>query len=331
MTIKHSQGQYEIQFALDWSQLPTDRIVITDENLMRVYGGNENLKNAVVVPPGEGSKSLEVYSAVIRTLAQRRVSRKTTLVAFGGGVVGDLAGFLAASYMRGIAFIQIPTTLLAMVDSSVGGKVGIDLPEGKNLVGAFKPPTAVFIDTSLLATLPEREVRAGMAEIWKYGYILDRDLVTRLEETYAADEAVIHRCIQLKAQVVEADEFETNGERAKLNFGHTIGHAVEAAMAYEGMLHGEAISIGMVAEARLGEHMGFTQPGTAETIQRHLNSQGLPTRIPGHLSQDQLVDAMYRDKKAASGKLAFSLVQSLGECKLVQDVPETAVRWAIKQ
>jgi len=331
MTITHARGSYLIEFAFDPERLPQDRIILTDENLHRLYGEKFGFVDAIVVAHGESSKSLEVYSQVVRELAKRRASRKTTLVAFGGGVVGDLGGFVAATYMRGVPFVQVPTSLLAMVDSSVGGKVGIDLPEGKNLVGAFWPPQAVYIDLAFLHTLPAREVNAGMAEVWKYGYILDRNLLDRLEDSKAADEDTIRRCIELKAQVVEMDEFETNGERAKLNFGHTIGHAVEASMAYEGMLHGEAIAIGMVAEARLGEHLGFTEPGTAKTVRGQLERQGLPTQIPPQLDAEQLLVAMYRDKKATGGKLAFSLVPRLGECKLIPDVPESAVRWAIEQ
>jgi 3-dehydroquinate synthase len=247
-------------------------------------------------------------------------------VALGGGVVGDLAGFVAATYMRGVPLVQIPTSLLAQVDSSVGGKVGIDLPEGKNMVGAFYPPERVSICTETLDTLSQREFDNGMAEVWKAGFILDRSLVDRLVAKSLTRDEMVQRCIEIKRQVVEADEFETNGERAKLNFGHTVGHAVEKLTGYGPVLHGEAISIGMVIEARLGEAIGLSEPGTHDAVEECLGSQGLPTTSLVLRNIDMLIETMRRDKKASGGRLAFSLLTHIGGCKLVEDVPESDVR-----
>jgi 3-dehydroquinate synthase len=256
-------------------------------------------------------------------------------VAFGGGVVGDLAGFLAATYLRGVPFIQVPTTLLAQVDSSVGGKVGIDLPEGKNLVGAFYPPTSVQIPLECLHTLPERELRNGSAEVLKYGLIQDAALWHELEEPLGVGtprlETVVRRCIELKAEVVAEDELETTGRRAILNFGHTIGHALEHRYEYGTLLHGEAISVGMVAEARLGELLGMTPAGTAVAIAKRFEAWGLPTTDPALQEPDSLIDAMRGDKKAQDGRLAFSLLEGIGACKLVEQVDEQVVRRALAE
>jgi 3-dehydroquinate synthase len=253
------------------------------------------------------------------------------VIAFGGGVIGDLAGFAAASYMRGVPLIQVPTTLLSQVDSSVGGKVGIDLPEGKNLAGAFYPPAVVHICREVLDTLSERQMRNGMAEVWKYGFIMDPKLLPQLPPKADALQEVIRRCTELKAQIVEDDEYETRGSRAILNFGHTVGHAIEQVTGYGPVLHGEAISIGMVIESHLGERLGITKAGTTEQISTHLSDYGLPTKMAPALDIDQLVHAMRRDKKAEAGSLAFSLLTKIGECKLIKGVPEGEVRAALAQ
>jgi 3-dehydroquinate synthase len=263
-------------------------------------------------------------------MAQAGCGRNTTLVAIGGGVIGDLGGFLAASYMRGIPYLQVPTTLLSQVDSSVGGKVGVDLPEGKNLVGAFYPPTAVAIPEDVLSHLPERHFANGMAEVLKYGFILDADFSDALNGDDLDLPATVRHCIQIKADVVQADEFERLGIRAKLNFGHTVGHALEQVLRYEHLLHGEAISIGMVAEALLGEQLGVTEPGTTDEVRTRLAKHGLPVEWKGLQESDLLIDAMGRDKKAVDGELAFSLLTKIGECKLVEKVPRSAVRAALQ-
>ncbi|MCZ7580003.1 MAG: 3-dehydroquinate synthase [Fimbriimonadaceae bacterium] len=233
------------------------------------------------MPPGEPTKSVAMLERVARWLAQSGATRRSKVVAFGGGVIGDLAGLAAATYMRGVELIQVPTTLLAQVDSSVGGKVGIDLPEGKNLVGAFHAPTAVWIPPEALMTLPKREFINGAAEVWKYAFAVDSALLSSLESHPLVPESsklkeVIARCIDLKRQIVEQDERDERGIRAVLNFGHTIGHALERASNYESLLHGEAIAIGMAVEARIGEELELSPTGIADQIDRGLSGQGFP-------------------------------------------------------
>jgi len=339
MRIHHRNGSYEVRFetlAAALEALPTDVRIITDTNVVQEYGPHlENRSNVVIVTPGEQSKSLECYGSLLSWLAKSKASRKTTVCALGGGVVGDLAGFVAASYMRGVPFYQIPTTLLSQVDSSVGGKVGVDLKEGKNLAGAFYPPVGVSIPIDALSTLPDRQFVNGMAEVWKYGFIMDAELIKTLSSSgFGVDSpdlsAVVERCIALKAQVVEADEFEKLGIRAILNFGHTVGHAIEFATGYRSILHGEAISVGMVVEARLGEMLGVSRPGVREEVQTYLGQQGLPTSHEMLMDEDALIAAMYGDKKAADGNLAFSLLTDIGGCKLVERIPEGKVREALR-
>lgn len=329
MRIRHSQGEYAIDFIPTvenlFAELPENAVVITDQNV----GGHYRPDREIAVPPGERSKSVETWADLQSSLTRLGASRRTTIVALGGGVVGDLAGFVAATYMRGVPLIQAPTSLVAMVDSSVGGKVGIDLPEGKNLVGAFHPPERVLIATETLQTLPRAEFINGMAEVWKYAFILDPDLGRRLaerESPQSLDPALIERCVDLKRQVVEADEFETGGERAKLNFGHTVGHALEKVANYEGIRHGEAIAVGMVVESRLAERLGLAQTGLAGRVEQCLQAEGLPTASVGLGNVEALMRAMRTDKKASEGRLAFSLVMREGECALVENVPESDVR-----
>jgi 3-dehydroquinate synthase len=289
-----------------------------------------NLRVDLILEPGESSKDFVHYQQVIAALADARVQRKSTVVALGGGVIGDLVGFAAATYMRGIRFIQVPTTLLAQVDSSVGGKVGIDLAQGKNLVGAFYPPCEVIVDTRFIQSLPLREFRCGLAEVLKYGLILDQELWNQLIAsplTALSTElsSVIERCIRLKADVVESDEFETKGERAKLNFGHTVGHAIEVRTGYEKYTHGEAISLGMVAESWIAEKMGIAKRGLSEAIQTGLVQNGLPVRGLLGGNPSDLVQSMKLDKKSENGTLVMSLVTDIGTCELVKDVPESVV------
>ena len=330
LTAHHRLGSYPIRFRSlreTIEGLPENRMIVTDQNVEVHYGSLWAKDDRVLsVPAGEPSKSVQQWSALQSGLSRLGANRLTTLVAFGGGVVGDLAGFVAATYMRGIPLIQVPTSLLAQVDSSVGGKVGIDIPEGKNLVGAFYPPVAVDICVESLATLPEREYRNGMAEVWKYGFILDAALVDRLERKEIGTTETIRRCVELKRDVVEADEFETTGERAKLNFGHTVGHAIEAVAGYGTILHGEAISVGMVVEAALGEAIGLTAKGVRETVCQCLDSAGLPTTSVVLRDIEMLIASMRRDKKASAGKFAFSLLTKIGDCVLCPDVPESDIR-----
>ncbi len=333
MTVRHRLGSYEIAYsALEdvLPRLPDSSFFLTDENVFRLHGDGLDPRRTLILPPGEGTKSIGYLERALEWLADQGASRGSTLVAFGGGVVGDLAGFVASSYMRGIEYVQIPTTLLAQVDSSVGGKVGIDLKAGKNLAGAFYPPASVYICLELLDTLDDRQFNNGMAEVWKYGFIADPALLGAIREggTRASDSQlkdIVGRCIEIKAQIVAEDEFEKTGLRATLNYGHTVGHAIERITNYIGPLHGEAISIGMVVEAKLGEILGITEKGVARSVRDLLEGQGLPVAAPASIQAADLVQSMRGDKKRTSKGLAFSLLTQLGQCKLVQDVAEKDV------
>ena len=256
-------------------------------------------------------------------LLELGADRKTLVVAVGGGVIGDLAGFAAATYARGVAFAQVPTTLLAQVDSSVGGKVGINLPLAKNIVGAFWQPVAVLIDTKTLATMPAREYRSGLAEVVKYGVILDADFFAQLERDAAALlaqrqdvlEKVIARCCRLKADVVEADEREETGLRAVLNYGHTFAHALEAIAGYGELLHGEAVSIGMMCAARLARRLGRIDDEFVQRQEKLLVALKLPVAVP-KLDTDELMAAMVHDKKTEHGKLRFVLPTRMGHVEI---------------
>jgi 3-dehydroquinate synthase len=329
MTIRHTNGTYEVvpttlRDAL--SDLPTDCVIVTDANVASVATLPSGVPT-LVLPAGEATKSLETFGSALGWLAQNGASRRTTVVALGGGVIGDLAGFVAAAYMRGVPCLQIPTTLLAMVDSSVGGKVAVDLSEGKNLAGAFWPPSEVRIPFDALSTLPERQRINGMAEVLKYGFIMDAPL---LERPLHDLRATVLRCVALKAQVVEEDEHETNGRRAILNFGHTVGHAIERLTGYGPILHGEAIAVGMAVEALLGERLGVTPQGTTDSVRETLAEYGLPTAHPVVREVAPMLAAMRGDKKAVGGRLAFSLLTGIGDCKLVAGVPELEVRHVLE-
>ena len=257
---------------------------------------------------------------------------RKTVVAVGGGVVGDLAGFIAATYARGLRFITVPTTLLAQVVSSVGGKVGINLPKAKNMVGAFLQPLGVLIDTATLTTLPANEYRAGLAEVVKYGVILDADFFQYLEANAASlverkDDVlvrVIARCCRLKADVVEKDEREQSGLRAVLNFGHTFGHAFEALAGYGKLLHGEAVAIGMVCAARLAERTGRVDAQFSDRLRSLLSVLGLPVDVP-KLDPGKILDAMMHDKKGQNGKLFFVLPNCMGQVESVRDVSSSDI------
>jgi 3-dehydroquinate synthase len=252
----------------------------------------------------------------------KKFGRDSVVIALGGGVVGDLAGFVAATFMRGIPVVQIPTTLVAMVDASIGGKTAVDTPSGKNLVGAFHPPAAVLVDPQLLATLPLREMRAGFAEIVKHGVIADdvylREVASRASEMLSAEGgfasdrmiSLIVRSVEIKAEIVSRDERE-EGLRKTLNFGHTIGHAVELVSGYS-LLHGEAVAIGMALEGRLAEQIGVAKAGTAAAIVKALQSAGLPTDLPTGFMAGEVIEAMKSDKKGVSGKTRFALPLRVG-------------------
>lgn len=300
--------------------------------LPRVQAGLGDLRHAVfLLPDGEAHKSLEQAGQVFAALAALGASRDATILALGGGVVGDLAGFAAACWMRGIDFVQMPTTLLAMVDSSVGGKTGVNLPQGKNLIGAFHQPRAVIADTSTLATLPAREYRAGLAEVVKYGAIDDAAFFVWLEAhsdaLIAREPAVLAQAIETscrsKAAIVARDEHE-QGDRALLNFGHTFGHALETVAGYGSLLHGEAVAIGMVLAARLSARLGRASPGEGERLAALLQRLGLPT-APPPLDPARLLAAMRLDKKNLGGRLRLILWHGIGKAEIVADVEETAI------
>lgn len=282
----------------------------------------------LTIPPGEGSKSVAEADRLWNALVELRADRKTVIVALGGGVVGDLAGFVAATYARGLAFFQVPTTLLAQVDSSVGGKVAVNLPRAKNMVGAFWQPAGVLIDLDTLDSLPEREYRSGLAEVVKYGMAQDADFFSYLEGSVpqilkrdgAVLETVVARSCRLKADIVEQDEREESGLRAILNYGHTFAHALEAVTAYGQFLHGEAVAIGMVCAARLAQRLGRIDETVVARQASLLTRLGLPTRAQG-LHPPQLLEAMAYDKKVQHGKLRFVLPCRPGQVEVVSEVP----------
>lgn len=301
---------------------------VTDSRVKELYGSwLESCFGAAerfVFPAGEGSKTFETVEAICRAAARARLDRKACFVAVGGGVTGDMTGFAAAIYMRGVDFIQIPTTLLAMVDSSVGGKTGVDLPEGKNLIGAFHQPKLVLIDPDFLGTLSEREIRCGLAEIIKTGVILDAELFASLEEepvslTGRIDPVrytrIIRRCCELKAGVVAADERES-GLRAILNYGHTFGHAVEMLSEFS-ISHGEGVAIGMAAAAELAVARGRLTRAEAERQRRLLEAVGLPVKLPREYPVPAVLEAMTRDKKNAGGRIRVVLPEGIGRAGVV--------------
>lgn len=317
-------------------------ILITDENVRRhATAVQESLQESgwetaeIVVEPGEPTKRLEVVSRCYDRLVELRADRRAVVFAVGGGVVGDLAGFVAATYNRGLPFIQCPTTLLADVDSSVGGKTGVNHPQAKNLIGAFHQPLGVLIDTGVLATLPDREYRAGLAEVVKYGVILDAEffdwLEGHIEELNRRDAATLRHAIarscRLKADVVEKDEYERTGLRAVLNYGHTFGHAYESLAGYGELLHGEAVSIGMIAASRLSERLGRIPPEMTQRQVDLLRGLHLPVRLPpGNWPSGELLARMRLDKKSEAGKLRFVLPTRMGHVELVDGVTEPLVR-----
>lgn len=275
----------------------------------------------LLVPPGEEHKTRELWAHLTDELLASGAGRDTTVVALGGGVVGDLAGFVAATYMRGIPVVQLPTTLLAMVDASVGGKTGVDTPAGKNLVGAFHPPSAVIADPETLASLPAPELRSGSAEMIKHGVVADAryfDDVAAILPRLAADDtgipaeltALIARSVEIKAEVVAGDERE-RGRRKILNFGHTLGHAIEAASGYR-LLHGEAIAIGMALESEIAERIGVAAAGTATRVRAALTAGGLPVVVPLGIDPGQVLAATRSDKKARGGRVEYALPAAIG-------------------
>jgi 3-dehydroquinate synthase len=326
---------------------PSSVLLVSDRRVFSLHGRRamaslERLDvpiHRAIVPAGEPSKSPRQLESIWRRGVQAGLDRRACVVALGGGVVGDLAGFAAATILRGVPLVQVPTSLLAMVDSSVGGKTGINLPEGKNLVGAFHAPRAVFIDTSFLTSLPRRQMRAGWAEIIKAAVIRDAAFFRALERgashgALAAGrglEAAIRSACRIKAEVVGLDEREA-GLRMTLNFGHTLGHGLEAALGYRGLLHGEAVAIGMVFAARLGVALGLARPETSARLEALLRAFGLPLGVPRRLRVDvsKVLDAMARDKKRGREGPRWVLVPEIGRSEIVEGVPWAGVRAAVR-
>ena len=323
---------------------PTAAAVISNPTVARHYGAAalESLQRAgvqaqlITVPAGERFKTLRTVSKVYDSLLEMKMDRKGAVVALGGGVIGDMAGFAAATYMRGIDLYQVPTTLLAQVDASVGGKTGVDLPSGKNLVGAFHQPRAVVIDVSTLRTLPPRELRSGLAEVVKHGIIYDQDFFESLD-SQAEDllarrekplEEAIRRSVEIKRDVVQQDERES-GLRAILNYGHTIGHAIEVLAGYGKYRHGEASSIGMVTEALLAERENLAPRGLASRIAAALARMRLPVKMDMSLDTAEMVAAIRLDKKTLGGKARLALPTRLGECKVFDGITWEALAAAI--
>jgi len=291
----------------------------------------------VILPDGEQYKSLSVLNDVFSALLEKPHGRDTTLVALGGGVIGDLTGFAAASYQRGVRFIQVPTTLLSQVDSSVGGKTAVNHPLGKNMIGAFYQPASVIVDLNCLQTLPARELSSGLAEVIKYGIILDADFFTWLEDNMDALLALdmsamaycIRRCCELKAEVVAADERES-GMRALLNLGHTYGHAIEAEMGYGNWLHGEAVAAGMVMAAFTAHRLGQFSLQDVERIKRLLARAGLPISGPQEMTAESYLPHMMRDKKVLAGKLRLVLPTAIGQSEVRSGVSHEMVLASIE-
>lgn len=315
-------------------------VIVTDSNVGPIYAEtvSASLRAAgmdvfvITVSAGEASKNMEQVTAICREMLQEGLDRKSFLVALGGGVVGDLAGFAAAIFQRGIPCIQIPTTIVSQVDSSVGGKTGVNTPEGKNLVGAFHQPELVIADVETLSTLEEREFNEGFAEIIKHAAIRDASLLDLVEERETIRDHLVElvsRNVLIKAAVVEEDERETTGTRALLNFGHTIGHGIEAAGGYGRFLHGEAISLGLVAATRLSvEHSGLPAEDAARII-RCLEDYGLPVRLEDDISDEAVLSAMQRDKKFEGGQIRFVLLGALGSAFVSSDLLQSDLEWAL--
>lgn len=326
--------------------LPASRaLIVTDDNVAALYGERAAaaLRSAgltaelAVIPPGEESKSLAVAETLYSRAIAAGLDRKSPIIAVGGGVVGDLAGFVAATYMRGVPFVQVPTTLLAQVDSSVGGKVAVNHPAGKNLIGAFYQPRLVVADPAVLATLPVRELATGLAEVAKHGVIADAaffawqsgNSAAILAREPAALEAIIRRSCEIKAAVVEQDEQES-GLRMILNFGHTIGHALEAATGFARFTHGEAVAVGMCGAARLSSVLGLCGRDTVAEVSALLARFGLPTAAPG-CRADDLLAYLARDKKSLGGAVNWVLLADIGRVVVRNDVPEEAVRQVLAE
>ena len=355
VTVRHALGSYPVYVEpgvlarlgeMVERHLARRRVaLVADEAVYRLLGegrlaGARWDGPALTFPPGERSKTRETWSRLTDELLRLGFGRDSGVVALGGGVAGDLAGFVAATYMRGIPFVQVPTTLLAMLDASVGGKTGVDTPEGKNLIGAFHPPAAVLADPLVLVSLPERDYRAGLAEAVKHGFIADREYFAWMEQSVepllARDpdtlQELVRRSVEIKAEVVSEDEREA-GRRAILNAGHTVAHALEQATDFR-LPHGEAVGLGLVAEAALATGLGLATPEAGARVAALLERLGLPTRLQETLSEERVMAAMRSDKKNRAGGIRFALARGLGamagEPEWTTEAGEPAIRAALR-
>jgi 3-dehydroquinate synthase len=318
-------------------------LLVSNPEIFNYYGELvlNSLKNAGfqvfshLIPAGETYKTLDSISQIYDTALSHHLERSSTMIALGGGVIGDMTGFASATWLRGVNFIQIPTSLLAMVDASIGGKTGVNHPLGKNLIGAFYQPRLVLIDSTVLKTLPEREFRAGMAEVIKYGIIWDADLFSQLESAQRLDRlefipdsllnTILTRSCQAKADVVSQDEKEAN-LRAILNYGHTIGHAIESVTNYETFVHGEAVAIGMVIAGKIAVSLDLWSAEEAQRQDDLITKTGLPTQIPPDLDREKIIDLLQSDKKVKAGKVRFILPQAIGKVTITDQVTPDLLR-----
>jgi shikimate kinase / 3-dehydroquinate synthase len=351
LRVKYPGGKYEVLVGYELLPrlgelvaMPGAAVIVSDSNVGPLYasqcGGFAPAAQPIIVPAGEAHKSLATVQTIYDRLSAAALDRQSSIIALGGGVVGDVAGFAAATYLRGVPFIQCPTSLLAMVDASIGGKTGVDLPQGKNLVGAFKQPVAVVADLATLATLPAAEFSAGLAEVVKHGLIASPAILKQLlvnnyqapvaicqlpvsNYPLASPQSLILRAIQVKRELVEADPYE-QGQRAWLNLGHTFGHAIEQVSSYS-VRHGEAVAMGLVAAMRLSARLGHCETALIDQVEELLTRLALPIRIPGRLAAAALLQAMGSDKKRAAGRLRFVLLRDVGDPFVTAEVPEAAV------
>ena len=344
LPVTYPGGEYDVVVGFDllrcvreWAPEVPAVAVVADENVAPLYAKilcrQWPQSVLITIPAGESYKTLETVRFIYDEMFAAGLDRKAAVVSVGGGVVNDMCGFVAATYMRGIKFITCPTTLLSMVDASVGGKTGVDMPQGKNLVGAFKQPELVVADLSVLRTLPEREVACGMAEVIKHGLINAPELLTEVtihqwaDMIYDTAETVNRRplidlvthAIQVKRDVVQEDPFE-GGRRALLNFGHTFGHAIEKVTGFA-VAHGEGVAMGLVCAAHLSAALGYCEPDMQQLIEATLRHVNLPTQIPAGVDPEELVEAMQTDKKKMDGKLRFILIRGIGDVFIDGDVP----------
>jgi 3-dehydroquinate synthase len=339
--LAHHLGKY-----LRSLKIGKDAYIITNAFLKKTYGNKiqEALGNAFLnfrfklIPDTERSKSIDMVKEVLDDLSAFDKKRNVFIIAFGGGVAGDLAGFIASIYKRGIAYIQIPTTLLAQVDSSIGGKTAVDLAEAKNLIGSFYQPRLTFTDINFLRTLTQRQIRSGLAEVIKYGIIKDSRLFNYLEKKSKdilsldedCTEFLVERSIMIKASVISQDEKEKKGRRTILNFGHTLGHAIEAAFGYKKYNHGEAVSLGMLLASDISRRLRVLKPGVAERIEKLINTFGLPTKIKKAKISD-IMNALYHDKKFSGPKNKFVLIRGLGHTLIVENISDDIIKEALRK